>query len=122
MINLNILRTALKIKKFRSDNGSEYTSGVFTDFCKSHGIMQEFSSTYTPQQNGVAERANQTLVEMARCIMIKDDLPKFLGAELVNTSTYIRNRCPTKPNVNKIPEEIWTSKVPNISHLREIGS
>lgn len=115
-------QTNLKIKRIRSDNGSEYTSKNFREFCRSWGIKQEFSAEYTPQQNGVAERANRTLIEMARCMMIKAKLPEFLWAELVHTSAYIRNRCPTKLNKNKTPEELWSTKVPSVSYFKEIGS
>lgn len=115
-------QTNQKIKAIRSDNGSEYTSNEFREFCQTNGIKQQFSAEYTPQQNGIAERANRTLTEMARCLKIEGNLPEYLWAELVNTSAYIRNRCPTKVNANKTPEELWSSKKPDVSHFKKIGS
>lgn len=114
--------TGEKIKRLRSDNGTEYNSKSFKDFCLQNGIKQEFTAEYTPQQNGIAERSNRTLVEMSRCLMIKANLPEYLWAELINTSTYIRNRCPTKLNGAATPEELWTFKKPDVSYFREIGS
>jgi hypothetical protein len=64
-------------------------------FLEAEGISHQLTVEYTPQQNGVAERANRTLVEMARCILLQANLPDTLWAEAVNTATYLRNRCAT---------------------------
>jgi len=88
--------TNKRIKKLRTDNGKEYVSKEFSDFLRQEGITRQLSVEYTPQQNGVAERANRTLVEMARCIMLQANLPQSMWAEAVNTATYLRNRCATK--------------------------
>ena len=61
--------TECQIQTLRSDNGGEYTSKAFNEFCRNHGIQRQFSTPYTPQQNGVAERKNRTLVESARCML-----------------------------------------------------
>lgn len=115
------LKTGKRIKNIRSDNASELKSQQFDNFLKKYGIKHQFSVQYTPEQNGVAERMNRTLVEMARTIMIEAKLPEFLWAELIMTASYIRNLCPTKLNNNKTPEELFTGKKPTVKHLRQIG-
>lgn len=68
-------RTGRKIKAVQSDNGTEYSSHYLEDFLKQESIKHELTVEYTPQQNGVAERKNRTLVEMARCMLIQSGLP-----------------------------------------------
>lgn len=101
-------QTGQRIKKLRTDNGREYLSKDFDNFLKEEGIQRQLSVEYTPQQNGVAERANRTLVEMARCLMLQVNLPDSLWAEAVNTGTYLRNRCATKCLDRITPFEVWT--------------
>ena len=113
--------TGLAIKAVRSDNGGEYTSNDFKAFCQEHGISQEFTEVYTPQQNGVAERANRTLLEMARAMLYQSTLPQLLWAEAIMTAAYLRNRCPTKILQAVTPEEAWTDHKPDVSHLRAFG-
>lgn len=76
---------------------------------------------YTPQQNGVAERANRTLVEMARCIMLQASLPESLWAEAINTATFLRNRCATKSLDGITSFETWTQRKPYVGFFRTIG-
>lgn len=112
-----------KIKILRTDNGLEYCGKDFTDELEKSGIRRERTVEYTPQQNGVAERMNRTLVEMARCVMLQADLPNGFWAEAISTAAYIRNRCPTKPLVeNMTPHEVWFGKMPVVSHFRHFGS
>jgi transposase InsO family protein len=110
-----------KIKAFRSDNGGEFTSKAFERFLQAHGIERQLSTPYTPQQNGVAERANRTIVEMARSMLHHQNLNKNLWAEAVVTAVYTRNRCPTNALVGKTPEEAWSGKRPTITHMRVFG-
>lgn len=77
---------------------------------------------YTPQQNGIAERANRTIVEMAKSLLIHAKLEEFLWAEAVQTAVYIRNRCPTQALNGRIPFEIWKGRKPSVKHLRVFGS
>ena len=98
--------TGQVIKKLTTDNGKEYVSNQFAEFFRKEGIRRELSVEYTPQQNGVAERANRSLTEMARCMLLDAKLPKYLWAEAINTAAYIRNRCPTKLLLNKTPYEM----------------
>lgn len=113
--------TGKRIKILRSDNAKELVGADFSNFLKKNGIKRQLTVEYTPQQNGVSERMNRTLVEMGRSCMLDADLPTSLWAELINTSVYIRNRCPTNLNNEKTPEEIWTGKKPCVKHLRQIG-
>ncbi len=113
-------RTGQKVKNIRSDNGREYLSGEFESFLKEKGINHQLTTSYTPQQNGIAERANRTLVEMARCMLAESKLPQCLWTEAVNTATYLRNRSPTKL-LKKTPYECWFNKKPNVLHLKVFG-
>lgn len=81
----------LTIKILRSDNGAEYSSSQFVDFCKATGIEHQFTVPYTPQQNGVSERKNRTVMEMARCLLKEKEMPNKFWAEAVNTSVYLLN-------------------------------
>lgn len=85
-----------KSKTIRSDNGREYLSREFEYFLTANGIKRQLSVAYTPQQNGVAERANRTLVEMARSMLVHSDMDKSFWAEAIRTAAYSRNRCVTR--------------------------
>jgi len=115
-------QTGLRIKRLRTDNGREYLSKDFNDFLKEEGIQRQLSVEYTPQQNGVAERANRTLVEMARCMMLQANFPDSLWAEAINTAAYLRNRCATKSLDGITPFEAWTQRKPYVGFFRTIGS
>jgi hypothetical protein len=114
-------QTESKIKRIRTDNGTEYVNKDFKKFLEESGIIHEKTVPYTPEQNGLAERMNRTIIEKARCLLFDANLEKKLCAEAVNTAVHIINRSPTKSN--KIsPEEIWTGKKPDVSHLRVFGT
>ncbi|KAL5837106.1 hypothetical protein ACOSQ3_014275 [Xanthoceras sorbifolium] len=113
--------TGLKIKRLRSDNGGEYRDSRFREFCANSGIKMEKTVPMTPQQNGVAERMNRTLNERARSMRLHAGLPKMLWAEAVNTAAYLINRGPSVPLDGGIPEEVWSGKEVNVSHLRVFG-
>jgi hypothetical protein len=102
-----------KIKTFRSDNGGE--------FMVDHGIAKETSTPYRPQQNGVAKRANRTIVEMARSMIHAQKLDKSFWAEAVVNAVYTRNRCPTRTLEHMTPEEAWSGKKPSVAHMRVFG-
>ena len=98
-------QTGKQIQHLQSDNGKEYCNSEFDAFLKEHGIGRRLATTHTPEQNGVAERRNRTLVEMARCLLIQSRLPPFFWAEAVNTANYIRNRRPSSSMNGKTPFE-----------------
>ncbi|UYV69266.1 hypothetical protein LAZ67_6003031 [Cordylochernes scorpioides] len=114
------VRSNVKVLLTDSDNAAEYLNTEFKEYLLEEGIRHQLSVEYSPQQNGVAERTNRTLVEMTRCFIIQANLPDPLWAELVHTSTYIRNRCP-RTNESRTPHEIFTGRKPTVSHLRMIG-
>nr|GEV50093.1 retrovirus-related Pol polyprotein from transposon TNT 1-94 [Tanacetum cinerariifolium] len=111
-----------KIKCLRTNNESEYTSDEFDTFCKQEGIKRQFTRAYTPQQNGVAERMNRTLLERARAMLATASLEKSFWAEAVNTSCYVINRPPSTAVELKTPMEMWTGKPGNYSDLHIFGS
>ena len=111
----------LPVKAIRSDHGTEFENREFLSFCREHGIEHNFSAPYTPQQNGVVERKNRTLEEMARTMLLACNLPKGYWAEAVNTACYILNRAMLRPLIGKTPYELFKGKTPNISHFRVFG-
>ena len=114
-------QTGQRIKTLRTDNGTEYTNITFQTYLKCCGIIHERTVPMNPEQNGVAERLNRTLLEKARCMLIDAGLPKIFWAEAVNTANYIKNRSPTAALKDKTPYEIWRGRVPCLSHLRVFG-
>ncbi|KAK2417383.1 putative mitochondrial protein [Trifolium repens] len=110
------------LKILRTDGGGEYNSNAFKEYCLEKGIIHEVTAPYTPQHNGLAQRRNRTLLNMARCMLKGKDLPKSLWGEAVNTAAYVLNRCPTKKLKDKTPEELWTGHKPSVKHLRIFGS
>ena len=111
-----------RIKVLRSDRGTEYTSNEFNKFCEDEGIHHQLTVGYAPEQNGVSERKNRTIMEMARTMLAEKDMPKEFWAEAVYTAVYLLNRCPTKAVLNKTPIEAWSGRKPSAQHLRVFGS
>ncbi|GLU17722.1 hypothetical protein SLE2022_340780 [Rubroshorea leprosula] len=109
------------IKALRTDNGAEYTSNQLVEFLQKSGIHHQLTVTYTPQQNGVSERKNRSIMNMARCLLFEKGLPKTHWAEAVNTSVYLQNRLSTEALDNKTPFEAWFGIKPKIDHLRVFG-
>ena len=111
-----------KIKVLRTDNGGEYNSTEFKYFCETQGIVHQFTVPYSPQQNGVAERRNRTIMEMSRSILFEKKIPKRFWAEAAFTSMHLLNRLPTKAVEGKTPYEAWFNLKPSASHLKVFGS
>jgi len=93
-------QSGCSIKTLRSDRGSEFTSTKFAVFCEQNGIHRELTAPRTPEQNGVAERKNRTVVEMARSMLNAVKLSKLFWAEAVATTVYLLNISPTKAVMN----------------------
>ncbi|KAL0376010.1 UNVERIFIED_CONTAM: Retrovirus-related Pol polyprotein from transposon TNT 1-94 [Sesamum calycinum] len=119
--NLVEKQSGRSIKVLRSDRGKEYNS-EFDKFCEEEGIEHQTTVSYNPQQNGVSERKNRTVMEMARSMLQEKHLPKAFWAEAVYTAVYLLNRCPTKAVQNMTPIEAWSGKKPSAKHLRVFGS
>nr|GEX93409.1 putative ribonuclease H-like domain-containing protein [Tanacetum cinerariifolium] len=112
---------SLKVKVIRSDNGTEFKKSDLNQFCRLKGIKREFSVPKTPQQNGIAERKNKTLIEAARTMLADLLLPIPFWAEAVNTACYVQNRVlVTKPH-NKTPYELLHGRTPSIGFMRPFG-
>lgn len=117
------------IKVVRSDRGGEYygkhsdlgqSKGPFALFCQDNGIVTQYTMPGTPQQNGVAERRNRTLMDMVRSMLCNSTLPQFLWSEALKIDVHILNRVPSK-SVPKTPYEIWTKKGLSLKYLRVWG-
>ncbi|KAL0318763.1 UNVERIFIED_CONTAM: putative mitochondrial protein [Sesamum angustifolium] len=115
-------KSGRSIKVLRSDRGKEYNNSEFDKFCEEEGIEHQTTVSYNPQQNGVSERKNRTVMEMARSMLQEKHLPKAFWAEAVYTAVYLLNRCPTKAVQNMTPIEAWSGKKPSAKHLRVFGS
>jgi transposase InsO family protein len=113
--------TGKTIKRLRFDNGGEDTGRQFKEYLNHHGIKHEKTVPYTPQQNGLAERMNRSLVEMARCMMYHEDVDKKWWAEAVNTAAWIINRIPNSVTV-KTPYEIVHRTKPQLKNLKVFGA
>ena len=111
----------VKIKVFRSDNGGEYTSSAFKNHLAKHGIIHQTSCPYTPQQNGVAERKNRHLMEVARSMMFYTNMPKRFWSDAVMTACYLINRTPTRVLEDSTPYEVLNKRKPSVDYLRVFG-
>lgn len=112
------LQIGKHIKILQSDNGGEFESNHFEEFCKEAGIRRQLTVPYNPQQNGVAERKNISICEAAKAMLHDLDLPTSLWAEATGIAVYIQNRCPHAILGEKTPEEAFTREKPDASHLR----
>jgi hypothetical protein len=112
----------LRIKKIRSDNGTEFKNSQIEGFLEDEGIKHELSSPYTPQQNGVVERKNRTLLDMARTMLDEYKTPDRFWAEPINTTCYSINWLYLHRILKKTSYELLTGKKPNVSYFRVFGS
>ncbi|GJT10213.1 ribonuclease H-like domain-containing protein [Tanacetum coccineum] len=110
-----------RVKIIRSDNGTEFKNRDMLEFYGNKGIKQEYSNARTPQQNGVAERMNRTLIEAARTMLADSLLPTTFWAEAVSTACYIFNRVRVTKPQNKTPYELLFGHKPIISYIRPFG-
>ncbi|KAI3818790.1 hypothetical protein L1987_12608 [Smallanthus sonchifolius] len=112
----------LKFSRIRSDNGTEFKNNLMELFCLKKGIRHEFSALYTPQQNGVAERKNITLIETARTMLSDAKLPVTFWAEAVNTACHVLNIVLVVKRHNKTCYELINNRLPNLDYLVPFGS
>jgi hypothetical protein len=112
----------LIIKKIRSDNGTEFKNSQIEGFLEEEGIKHEFSSPYTPQQNGIVERKNRTLLDMERTMLDEYKTPDRFWAEAINTACYSINQLYLHRFLKKTSFELFTGKNPNVSYFRFFGS
>jgi hypothetical protein len=110
-----------KLRVLRTDNGDEFTAAEFTSYCTDEGVQRHYFTLYSPQQNGVVERRNQTVVGMARALLKQRRMPAVFWGEAVVMAVYILNRSPTKALNDRTPYEAWHGRKPAVSHLRVFG-
>jgi hypothetical protein len=111
-----------RIKKIRSDNGTEFKNSQIEGFLKDEGIKHEFSSPYTPQQNGVVERKNRTLLDMARTMLDEYKTSDRFWAKAIYIACYAINRLYLHRILKKTSYKLLTGKKPNVSYFRVFGS
>eukprot|EP00253_Pinus_taeda_P010795 PITA_10795 len=114
-------QSGLHIKVLRTDRGGEFISKEFLRFCRENRIHKQFTARYTPQQNGVAERKNRTIMDMARSMLKANHLPNDYWVEAVHCTIYILNRCPTKAVMNRVSEEAWSGRKQGVTHMKVFG-
>nr|GFA82773.1 hypothetical protein [Tanacetum cinerariifolium] len=108
----------LQVQRVRIDNGTEFKNKTLAKFFDEVGITQQFAAARTPQQNGVVERRNRTLVEAARTMLTFGNLPSFLWAEAIATACFTQNRSIIHKHFNKTPYELMNKRKPNIKFFR----
>lgn len=114
-------RYGYETKILRSDNGREYKNVRMSKLCEAANILQEFSVPYNPEQNGMSERMNRTLIEMTRSMLNDSNMKKTLWAEAIMTAAFIKNRVPNSSS-KKSPYELMTGSQPEYSEFRVFGS
>ncbi|GBO22724.1 Retrovirus-related Pol polyprotein from transposon TNT 1-94 [Araneus ventricosus] len=108
------------VQRIRSDNGSEFINDITKQYFEHKGIKHERTVCYSPRSNGTAERANRTLLDKARTLLIDSALPLDFWAEAVSTAEYMHNITPTKSK-DKTPMELWNGKKPSVRHVKPFG-
>jgi hypothetical protein len=111
-----------KIKCLISDNGGEFTSKEFMEYCNIHGIKRQLFVVRTPQQNGIVERKNGTIEEMARIMIMDSKLTDIFWTQAVHTEVHIQNRVMLRNNTEKTPYKLWKERPANINHFKVFGS
>ncbi|GMF37248.1 unnamed protein product [Phytophthora fragariaefolia] len=110
-----------RLKCIRSDNGTEFVNGTVAELCRRNGIMHQRSVSYSPQQNGVAERMNRTIMEKARSLLYYKGVSTGWWAEAVSTAVYLINRS-SNAHADATPYELGFKVKPRMDHLRVFGS
>ncbi|XP_024200303.1 uncharacterized protein LOC112203592 [Rosa chinensis] len=114
--------TNMCLVRVRSDNGTEFKNTAFANYFHELGVSHEFSAPITPQQNGIVERKNRVLLDMARVMLHSADLSSNFWAKAISTACYTINRVFFRPGTDQTAYELWKGKKPNIHHLRVFGS
>jgi hypothetical protein len=109
------------ILAIRSDNGSEFKNYSLNGFLNDEGIRHQYYTAYTPQQNGVAERKNRTLMDMARSMLTEFKSPYNFWAKAISTACHSSNRLFLRKGLNMTPYEILTGSKPNIMYFGVFG-
>jgi len=118
---LNNIFKENKIKYFKSDNGREYNNRKILEFCKNNGIRKIYSPPYNPENNGLAERFNQTIISCAKTLLFWSKLSENFWDFAIIYANYIYNKVPHSGIDNKIPEEIFYNKKVNLKYIKVFG-
>ncbi|RVX23040.1 Retrovirus-related Pol polyprotein from transposon TNT 1-94 [Vitis vinifera] len=102
-----------KIQVLKSDNAKEYFTSSLSTYLQNHGIIHISSCVDTPQQNGVAERKNRHLLEVARCLMFSSNVPNYFWGEAILTATYLINRMPSRVLTFQSPRQLFLQQFPH---------
>ena len=113
--------THTELKNLRTDRGGEFCSREFQAYCERNDIKRHLTGPYSPQQNGVVERHNRTLLEVIRSILKHMNLPNHLWGEAIRQCTYLINRVATRSLDLSTPYEALKSHKPNLSHVKVFG-
>nr|GFC60623.1 retrovirus-related Pol polyprotein from transposon TNT 1-94 [Tanacetum cinerariifolium] len=116
------VRLSVPVRRIRTDNGTEFVNQTLRDYYEEVGISHETSVALSPQQNGVVERCNRTLIEAARTMLIYTKAPLFLWAEAVATASFTRNRSIIRLRHGKTPYELLHNKLLDLSFFHVFGA
>jgi transposase InsO family protein len=114
-------KSGKKLCALRTDHGGEFSANHFKEYLSELGVQQQLTVPYSPPQNGVVERRNQTVVGAARCMLKAKSLPDTFWEEAVATAVYVLNRSMSKGAGGRTPYELWTRSTPAVQHLRTFG-
>ncbi|KAL0456651.1 UNVERIFIED_CONTAM: Retrovirus-related Pol polyprotein from transposon TNT 1-94 [Sesamum latifolium] len=111
----------MSLKVLRTDHGGEFTFREFNNICSEHGVHRQLTAAYSSQQNGVAERKNQTIMNLIRSMLPEKKVPKTFWSEAVKWVVHVLNRSPMLAVKDKMPEEAWSGLKPSVQHFRIFG-
>ena len=112
----------MSIVYIRTDHGKEFQNSKFVNFCETSGITHNFSPPYTLQSNGIVERKNRKLQEIANTLLNEYRRSKYFWAETMSRACYVLNRVLLRPIKMKTPYELYFKKTPKISYFKVFGS
>jgi transposase InsO family protein len=115
-------QTRKRLNVVRSNRGGEFISWNFKEFCDKHGIKREYTIPRTPQQNGVVERHNRSVQQMARSMINERNIPQTYWVEAIHKTIHILNKSRLRPHSDKTPYEIWFGRLASINHFKVFES
>jgi transposase InsO family protein len=115
-------QTGKRLKAVRSERGGDFMSRDFKEFCDEYGIKREYTIPRTPQQNGVVERQNRTVQEMAKSMMNEKNIGQTYWVEEIHTIVHVLNKAHLRPQSDKTPYEFWFGRPASIKQFRVFGS
>jgi hypothetical protein len=115
-------QTGNMLKEIILDRGGEFMSGDFKELCDKHGIKREYIIPGTPQQNGVVERKNRIVQQMARSMMNEKNIGQTYWVETIHTKVHILNKSHLRPHSDKKPYELWYGRPASMKHFKVFGS